>query len=196
MRVIKRLFRLCLVLVVLAGCSSESQQFPYHVIIAGGPEGWPIWAEEIKLDGAFVPGGINGRGFDKVPPIGASRIGREPSPAPQVIEARWFSYRSQKFHEVSITLPDDMNLKLLNWYEEYPSNKYRHYLLLGFSGKGEALAWWRAKCSTCGFDRSQDFSTPLIENIKAQEVSGDPAKYRSQTQQFIDEGRIPASVLQ
>ena len=89
-------------LLMTSACSSEPELFEYHAIIAGGPEGWPIWAEEISLDGSFLPGGVNGRGFDKTPPVGSSRVGRDPSPAPGVVEARWFSYRHQKYYEVTI----------------------------------------------------------------------------------------------
>lgn len=180
---------------LFASCTSQLEKFDYHATIAAGPDGWPIWAEEITLDGRFLPGGINGRGFDNVPPVGASTVMRDPAPAPAVIEARWFSYREQKYYQVRIELPDDTRSKLRDWYEKYPTPDYAHYILLGFSGKGEALAWWLARCSDCGFDRSQDFSTSLIDNVKAQEVSDDPAKYRLQAQKFIDEGRIPASVL-
>jgi len=193
---IKKITVLAICLLALTVCTSEPKRYAYHVTVAGGPSGWPIWAEEISLDQSFIPGGVNSSGYEHTPPRGASIVVRSPAPAPQVVQARWFSYRQQKYYEVTFQLPEDLESDLRRWFKEYPPEDYSHYLSLGFSGKGEALAWWRAQCGPCGFDRSYDFHTPLIENVKAQEVPGDPNRYRQQTQQFINEGRIPASVLQ
>ena len=114
-----------------------------------------------------------------------------PKSAPSIVHARWFSYRTQMFHEVTFSLPDDLDEKLRQWYQDYPLDDYSHTLIVGFSGKGEALAWWEAFCSTCDYDRSHDFSTPLIENVQAEVADGDPSGYRLQTQELIDEGACP-----
>ena len=119
-------------------------------------------------------------------------MGISPKPAPSTVHARWFSYRTQTFYEVILSLPEDLDAKLRKWYRDYPLDDYNHTLIVGFSGKGEALAWWEAFCNTCNYDRSHDFSTPLIENVQAEVVEGDPSGYRLQTQESIDEGSMPS----
>jgi hypothetical protein len=107
------------------------------------------------------------------------------------VHGRWFSHRTQTFYEVTFSLPDNLDKKLSEWYRDYPLDDYSHTLIVGFSGKGEALAWWKAFCSACGYDRSQDFSTPLVEGIVADVVGGDPARHSVITGEHVDEGTIP-----
>ncbi|WP_234261649.1 DUF2931 family protein [Halomonas sp. MCCC 1A11062] len=114
-----------------------------------------------------------------------------PVTAPTSVQARWFSYRTQTFYEIDLALPDTDAL-LQQWYRDYPLPDYRHYLMVGFSGRGEAKVWWRARCRACGSDRSRDFHAPIVESAWAEEVVGDPATFRSQTQRRIDEGIIPS----
>ena len=177
---------------LMAACSSEPLKYDFAVSVAGGPEGWPVWVEEVIFDQSWrVPAGGIEHGFDQRPPIGGVAI-LGPKPAPSSVHARWFSYRTQTFYEVILSLPEDLDDKLRKWYRDYPLDDYSHTLIVGFSGKGEALAWWKAFCSTCNYDRSHDFYTPLIENVQAEEVEGDPSGYRLQTQELIDEGSMPS----
>ncbi len=183
---------LVILLSLLVACSSEPREYDFAVSVAGGPKGWPVWVEDITYDDTWSsPGGTLGGGFDHDPPGGAIAI-LGPKPAPSTVHARWFSYRTQTFYEVTFSLPDDLDDKLRQWYREYPLDDYNHTLIVGFSGKGEALAWWKAFCSTCDYDRSHDFHTPLIENVQAEVVEGDPSGYRLQTQELIDEGSMPS----
>lgn len=177
---------------LVTACSSEPREYDFAVSVAGGPEGWPVWVEDVTFDQSWwVPAGGIEHGFDQRPPRGGVAM-INPKRAPRSVHARWFSYRTQTFHEVTFSLPGDLDDKLRQWYRDYPLDDYNHTLIVGFSGKGEALAWWKAFCSTCGYDRSHDFSTPLIENVQAEVVEGDPSGYRLQTQELIDEGSMPS----
>ncbi|MAB50139.1 MULTISPECIES: DUF2931 family protein [Marinobacter] len=181
-----------LLLFLVTACSSEPREYDFAVSVAGGPEGWPVWVEDITFDQSWsVPAGGIEHGFDQRPPQGGVAM-ISPKSAPSIVHARWFSYRTQMFHEVTFSLPDDLDEKLRQWYQDYPLDDYSHTLIVGFSGKGEALAWWEAFCSTCDYDRSHDFSTPLIENVQAEVADGDPSGYRLQTQELIDEGGMPS----
>lgn len=181
-----------LLLFLVTACSSEPREYDFAVSVAGGPEGWPVWIEDITFDQYWsVPAGGIEHGFDQRPPQGGVAM-ISPKSAPSIVHARWFSYRTQMFHEVTFSLPDDLDEKLRQWYQDYPLDDYSHTLIVGFSGKGEALAWWEAFCSTCDYDRSHDFSTPLIENVQAEVVEGNPSGYRLQTEELIDEGSMPA----
>src|SRR5690554_1422717 len=181
-----------LLLLFVTACSSEPRKYDFAVSVAGGPKGWPVWIESITFDDSWIArGGTSGGGFDHIPPGGAI-VGISPKPAPSTVHARWFSYRTQTFYEVILSLPEDLDDKLRKWYRDYPLDDYSHTLIVGFSGKGEALAWWKAFCSTCNYDRSHDFHTPLIENVQAEVVEGDPSGYRLQTQELVDEGSMPS----
>lgn len=181
-----------LLLVLVTACSSEPREYDFAVSVAGGPEGWPVWVKQVEFDGVWTVGaGSLGGGFDQRPPGGKVSI-IYPKKAPRSVYAQWFSYRTQTFYEVTFSLPEDLDEKLRKWYRDYPLDDYNHTLIVGFSGKGEALAWWKAFCSTCNYDRSHDFHTPLIENVQAEVVEGDPSGYRLQTQELIDEGSMPS----
>jgi len=155
-----------LLALMVVACSMEPRKYDFAVSVAGGPTGWPVWVEELVFDNTWrSPGGSLGGGFDHDPPGGATAI-LGPKPAPGTVHARWFSYRTQTFYEVTFALPDDLDDRLSQWYRDYPRQDYAHSLVVGFSGKGEALAWWSVFCNTCVWgDRSQDFSTPLVEDI-------------------------------
>ncbi|WP_084625361.1 DUF2931 family protein [Vreelandella titanicae] len=183
------LVALCLTLTT--ACSGEPHEYNFGISVAGGPTGWPVRVEELTFDNNWsAPGGILRGGFDHNPPGGAMVI-LSPKPAPNSVQARWYSYRTKTFHQIDLSLPDDFSNRVNEWYQKYPEPKYRHYFIVGFSGKGEALVWWRARCMDCGYDRSEDFSTPIVENTQANVVEGDPSRYRSQTEQFINEGLFP-----
>lgn len=181
-----------LLLLLLAGCSKEPKDYQFTLSIAGGPIGWPVWVKDLTFDHAWSsPAGYLGGGYDQRPPGGATVV-LDPKPAPESLQAKWFSYRTQTFYEIDLSLPTDLDGQLQDWYRSYPPPKYNHYLIPGFSGKGEVLVWWRARCMDCGYDRSEDFSTPIIEGVKSQVVEGDPEGYRVQTQELIEEGTIPS----
>ncbi|EWH01378.1 DUF2931 family protein [Halomonas sp. BC04] len=112
-------------------------------------------------------------------------------PAPSSVQARWFSYRTQTFYEIELELTDIDSL-VHQWYREYPPPDYRHVLVTGFSGEGEAFVWWWARCRACGSDRSRDFHAPIVESAYGEVAEGDPATFRSQTQRRVDEGIIPS----
>ena len=180
-----------LLLFMVTGCSSEARKHDFAVSVAGGPEGWPVWVEEVIFDQSWgVPAGGIEYGFDQQPPRGGVAM-ISPKRAPNTVHARWFSYRTQTFYEVTFSLPNDLDDKLRKWYRDYPLEDYSHTLIVGFSGKGEALAWWKAFCSTCNYDRSHDFSTPLVENVKGEVVEGDPGRYNVRTGEHVERGTIP-----
>lgn len=188
-----RLLLVGLLLILASGCSNEPNKYDFGISVAGGPTGSPVRVERLMFDNRWrSPGGILRGGFDQRPPGGAHVVLPSAKPVPTSVQARWFSYRTQTFHEIDLQLPEDFPERVDDWYEEYPEPKYRHYFIVGFSGNGEALVWWEAFCSLCGYDRSQDFSTPIVEKMKAKVVEGDPGRYQSQTEQFIDEELFPA----
>jgi|TARA_R110000851_G_C13100426_1_gene568209 DUF2931 family protein len=187
--------RQVLLLVLLsssAACSPEAKTYEYTVIVSGGPSGWPIWAEEVTLNGdRRIPGGAISYGYDQTPPTG-SRVVLDPAPAPQRVEARWFSHRAQRFFEISLPMPEEFSETVARWFESYPTPDYGHYFIVGFSGKGEAQAWWRASCRDCADGENTGFAVPVVEAAQAQAAQGDPSQYSAQVQYFIDKGVIPA----
>jgi len=185
------LVALCLTLAT--ACSSEPREYNFVISVAGGPTGWPARVEMLTFDNSWgAPAGILRGGFDHNPPGGALVVLSLPKAVPDSVQARWFSHRIQAFYQIDLSLPEDFSDRVDDWYQKYPEPKYGHYLIVGFSGKGEALVWWRARCMDCGYDRSEDFSTPIVENAQATVVEGDPSRYRSQTEQFINEGLFPS----
>jgi hypothetical protein len=190
---IARLGLLLALLLLTVACEAEPRRYDFTVQPFGGPRGWPVWVEELTFDDTWrSPAGNLNAGFEYSPPSSGSYINlAHPVTAPSSVQARWFSYRTQTFYEIDLALPDTDAL-LQQWYRDYPLPDYRHYLMVGFSGRGEAKVWWRARCRACGSDRSRDFHAPIVESAWAEEVEGDPATFRSQTQRRIDEGIIPS----
>jgi len=187
-----RALLVALCLTMTTACSREPRKHNFVISVAGGPTGWPVRVETLTFDNSWgAPGGILGGGFDHNPPGGALVVLASPKAAPDSVQARWFSYRTQTFYQIDLLLPEDFSDRVDEWYQKYPEPKYGHYLIVGFSGKGEALVWWEAFCSLCGYDRSEDFSTPIVENAQAPVVEGDASQYRSQTEQFVNEGLFP-----
>nr|WP_285222441.1 DUF2931 family protein [Halomonas sp. ISL-56] len=185
------LVALCLTLTT--ACSGEPSKYNFGISVAGGPIGWPVRVEMLTFDNSWgAPGGILRGGFGHNPPGGAIVVLASPKAAPDSVQARWFSYRTQTFYQIDLPLPEDFSDRVDEWYQKYPEPKYRHYFIVGFSGQGEALVWWRARCGDCGVDRSEDFSTPIVENAQGNVVEGDPSRYRSQTEHFISEGLFPS----
>ena len=111
---------------------------------------------------------------------------------PHKIYARWFSFRTQTFYEINLSLPEDLEQRAIQWYQQYPEHDYLHTLEVGFSGKGEMRIWWEAFCLACDNDRSHDFHTAIIEGAKAHVVDGEPGHYQVRTQEYIDDGTIPS----
>ena len=178
-----RALLLALCLTLTTACSGEPREYNFGISVAGGPIGWPIWMERLTFDNTWsVPAGSIDGGFDHNPPGGAMVVLSSPKAVPSSVQARWFSYRTETFYQIDLSLPEDFSDRVNEWYLKYPEPKYRHYLIVGFSGKGEALVWWRARCMDCGYDRSEDFSTPIVENAQANVMEGDASQYRSQTE--------------
>lgn len=182
-------------LLLASACEAEPElrRYDFTVQPFGGPRGWPIWVEELIFDGTWrSPAGNLSAGFEHSPPRSGSFISlAHPVPAPSSAQARWFSYRTQTFYEIDLELPGT-DVLLQQWYRDYPPPDYRHYLMVGFSGNGEAKVWWRARCTVCGRDRSQDFHAPIVESAWAEEAEGDPNRYRNRTQEYIGEGVMPS----
>ena len=64
-----------LLLVLVTACSSEPREYDFAVSVAGGPEGWPVWVDEVIVDQSWrVPAGGIEHGFDQRPPIGGVAI--------------------------------------------------------------------------------------------------------------------------
>lgn len=190
---IRRIGALSLAIVMLAGCSREPERYDFGVAVAGGPKGWPIWGEKVVFDDRWrVGAGAIDSGYERVPPKGKVSVLSNPRKAPQTIFARWFSYRTQTFYEIHLTLPDDMAQQVARWYRQYPRSDYLHTLIVGLSGAGEAKVLWTAACMSCEWrDFSKDFQATLIAGARGQKVEGDPYPYVYQTTDFVDQGVIP-----
>ncbi|MCE8014169.1 DUF2931 family protein [Halomonas desiderata] len=184
---------LLLLLLLTAACEAEQQRYSFTVQPFGGPRGWPVWVEKLTFDNTWSsPAGNLNVGFEYSPPRSGSYITlAHPVPAPSSVQARWFSYRTQTFYEIDLEL-SDMDAQLQQWYRDYPQPDYRHYLMVGFSGRGEAKVWWRASCNNCGRDRSRDFHAPIVESAWAEQVEGNPDWYREHIQEYINEGVFPS----
>ncbi|MCE8042843.1 DUF2931 family protein [Halomonas desiderata] len=180
-------------LLLTAACEAEPRHYDFSVQPVGGPTGWPIWVEELTFDHTWsARAGNISSGFEYRPPrVGGVNILAHPMPAPASVQARWFSYRTQTFYEIDLELPDTDAL-LKQWYRDYPPSQYLHYLVTGFSGKGEVMVWWRAYCEACGRDRSRDFHAPIVESAWAEEVEGNPDWYREHIQEYVNEGVFPS----
>ena len=123
------LVALCLTLTT--ACSGEPHEYNFGISVAGGPIGWPVRVEELTFDNNWsAPGGILRGGFDHSPPGGAMVI-LSPKPAPNSVQARWYSYRTKTFHQIDLSLPDDFSNRVNEWYQKYPEPKYRHYFIVG-----------------------------------------------------------------
>ncbi|GAA0697020.1 hypothetical protein GCM10009104_26440 [Marinobacterium maritimum] len=183
---------LSLAILMLASCSREPERYDFAVAVAGGPKGWPVWVVDVVFDGRWrVGAGAIDSGYESVPPTGKVSVISNPREAPQEIFARWFSYRTQTFYEIHLTLPEDMAQRVARWYRQYPRRDYNHKLIVGLSGTGEAKVWWKAFCLPCDRDRSKDLLATLVELQHGQEVEGDPYPYVYQTTDYVDEGVIP-----
>lgn len=181
-----------LLVVNVSACSYEPQKFGFYTVISGGPQGWPVWVEDLTFDHSWgVPAGVIEYGIEEIPPRGGVAI-IDPKAVPQSVQAKWFSYRTQTYYEVNLELPPDINERVNDWYKQYPEPRYHHSFITGFSGKGEVVVWWRARCSDCGRDRSEDFSTPIIRLAMGEEFKPDQIGHKAQTQQLVDEGVIPS----
>ncbi|MCE8034250.1 DUF2931 family protein [Billgrantia tianxiuensis] len=180
-------------LLLTSACEAEPRRYDFTVQPFGGPRGWPVWVEELTFDDTWrSPAGNLSVGFEYSPPRSGSYIHlAHPVTAPSSVQARWFSYRTQTFYEIDLALPDT-NALLQQWYRDYPLPDYLHYLMVGFSGRGEAKVWWRARCRACGGDRSRDFHAPIVESAWAEEAEGDPGRYRNRTQEYVNESVIPS----
>jgi len=186
-----RSFLVFAIIGAMIGCMSEPKTYAYSIIVTGGPSGWPVWVEEVTLNGdRRVPAGAISYGYEQTPPTGG-RVVMGPSSAPEYVEARWFSHRTGKFHETLLSMPEGFEKSLSTWFDRYPTPAYRHYFIVGFSGKGEALAWWRASCTDCVNAQDSGFAVPIVASSPAQTVEGDTSGYGAQTQYYIDKGAMP-----
>ncbi|MGL6213532.1 DUF2931 family protein, partial [Billgrantia desiderata] len=136
------------------------------------------------------PNGDLLEGFDQQPPYSGTYSFGAPLPAPQTMQARWFSYRTQTFYEIDLALPDMLE-SLPQWYRDYPLSRFHHALTVGLSGHGEVQVGWHAWCRNCA-DRSEDFYAPIVSTARGEEAVGATERYRTRTQAFIDQGIFPS----
>ncbi len=150
-----------------------------------------MWVEDLVFDDYVNIGGgsIGGRmTWDEPPDDGAiTNMGR--SSIPQKISARWFSFRTQTFYEIDLTLPERTEQQISEFYRDYRPPEYTHDLMIHISGDGRMRVWWRAWCGRdCGEDRVY---LPIVKEATGQQVDGDPARYANRTAQQRERGRIP-----
>ncbi|MCH8503262.1 MAG: DUF2931 family protein [Ectothiorhodospiraceae bacterium] len=179
-------------LAALAGCaSSPGPPYPYAFITGGGPEGWPVWVEDLVFDESLrVPAGsISGRSSWDLPPEGGKTAVMGPRPVPNSMSARWFSHRTLTFYEIDLELPEDTEERVHEFYRQHPPSDYRHALMVGISGDGRVRLWWRAICrGFCGDDPAY---LPIVKEAVGQQKDVDPEKYRVWTEELRELGRIP-----
>ena len=128
------------------GFNDEQENFSYYVA-AGGFDS-PTFVDYIRLNGSigFPFGGMtDGRSPDTK--IFGSMMGLyKPEPVPYQVDARWFSYQTEAFYEISLEIPEEKQQQIRNWYRMYPERGYSHSLQLGISGKGNLRLYWQANC--------------------------------------------------
>lgn len=184
---------LLILALAIAACSPEPRRYEFTLQTTGGPTGWPIWGEELSFDHAWGgPMGNSSEGFERPPRPYSTVILGTPLPAPESMQARWFSYRNQTFYEIDLDLPADLDERLRRWYRDYPPSRYLHYLVAGLSGRGEVYVWWRSWCKDCEQGLRRNFYMPIVASAFGKEAEGDPGTFRSQTQRRIEEGEIPS----
>lgn len=188
------LFLIVLLASLSAACSGGDKKYQYAFETAGGPEGWPILIQDLSINNQKpLLGGLHGSGFNREPPKGTGTIFLGPSKAPRSVQATWFSYRTQTYYRIDLMLPEDVPEQVEAWYDAYPVSEYQHYLVLAFSGKGEAKVWWRAWCKPCDLnDDSQDFSTPIVESAQGQTYEAEVTGHKAQTKALVERGVIPS----
>lgn len=181
----------------VSACESEPPKHEFMIQAVGGPEGWPVWVETLTFDDTWSgPNGDFHDGFGQHPPASDTyyNVGA-PFAAPQSLQARWFSYRTQTFYEIDLELPDTTE-SLQQWYRQYPISKYNHALTVGLSGQGEAQVGWHAWCRICP-DQKQNFYALIVasaygERAESEDDESNLLRYRTRTQGYIDEGTIPS----
>jgi hypothetical protein len=185
-----RLGLLLALCVGVSACESEPRNHEFSLQTVGGPDGWPVWVETLTFNGTWSgPNGDLLEGFGQHPPHSGTYSFGAPLPAPQTMQARWFSYRTQTFYEIDLALPDTLE-SLPQWYRDYPLSKFHHALTVGLSGHGEVQVGWHAWCRNCT-DRSEDFHIPIVSTAHGQEVEGTTDRYHTRTQAFVDQGVFP-----
>jgi len=167
--------------------------YDYGSATIGGPTGWPVFVQRLILNDTWrLSGGILSGGFEDNPPVGGALATADPRPVPTTLYARWFSHRTQTFYEIDLTLPEDLEARLRQWYRRYPRPDFMHELVTGIAGDGRVYVWWRATCISCDlYDRSQDFYEPIIPLAHGRVVEGNPDWYRAQVEEYRQEGVIP-----
>ena len=179
------------------GKYQEPRQYPYSLATSGGPPGYPVWVED-QIFGRWIrfSGGSVGEVSWEEPPSGGGILSLSGTPVPETWYARWFSFREQTFYELDMELPEDLEERVRRWYRAYSrSEGYRHTLLAGYSGDGRARLWWRVNCVTGIGCRDEDTRLfPIVREAQAEEVDGDPGRYRESTEWLIDKERMPADV--
>lgn len=192
MRTVPRLGLLLALCLSMSGCESEPRNYEFTIQTVGGPEGWPVWVETLTFDHTWSgPNGDLNDGFGQYPPASDSYYSLgAPLPAPQSMQARWFSYRTQTFYEIDLTLPETEE-SFQQWYREYPLSRYRHAMSIGLSGQGEVQIGWLASCRTCP-DQSEDFYSTIVPSAQGKEIEGEALRYRTRTEALIEKGAIPS----
>jgi|GEM_PF-572683 len=186
-----RLGLLLALCISVSACKSETRSHEFSLQAVGGPAGWPVWVETLTFNDTWSgPNGDLLEGFDQQPPYSGTYSFGAPLPAPQTMQARWFSYRTQTFYEIDLALPDMLE-SLPQWYRDYPLSRFHHALTVGLSGHGEVQVGWHAWCRNCA-DRNEDFYAPIVSTARGEEAEGATERYRTRTQAFIDQGIFPS----
>ncbi|AJQ93175.1 DUF2931 family protein [Gynuella sunshinyii] len=193
----KRILLFILSISLLPACQEKA--YDYHFSEGGiGGEGWPVWGEYLIVNEAWqVPvGNLSGGEPDNIPRGSASALGHKPLPSS--LRARWFSYRNQTFYEVTVVIPEAKQAEIKRWYKRYPTNVFLHKLSVGFAGQGELQAWWSVGCieTHCPEDLPERDHFELTPRVQATVAEGDPNQYRERTKGEVEEGSIPATVLE
>ena len=113
-----RTFSILITLLLFTACQEKTYDYSFSEDGIGG-KGWPTWGEYLIVNEAWrVPvGNLPGGTVDNIPVSSQSGLGKKP--IPQTLRARWFSYRNQTFYEATLTIPEEKQALIKQWFKQY-----------------------------------------------------------------------------
>lgn len=176
-------FMLC-----LAACDMKPE-----VLIDGGEvyaESY-MWCDIAKFDGKWTLGGGALLKNPVNPPSTISNhILAKGRPFPSEFEVRWFHFGKQKFYEAKLTDPALLE-KAFAFVKRYSAFNFDKLLYVSIYDNGK-VEFWLGLISVPAHEKKY---IVLLGSTQGYEGEGDKSNFEDLTKQAIEEGLIPASVL-